>query len=137
MFTMHTMPNVSENVSSRGAVSLPSALLRLEGLALFLSATAFYAYFGANGWLFVALLLVPDLSALGYAINPRVGSMTYNFAHTTSIPVILLVIAFISGTGEMVIPFILIWLAHIGMDRTVGYGLKYAAGFKQTHLGRV
>jgi hypothetical protein len=31
----------------------------------------------------------------------------------------------------------LIWLAHIGMDRMLGYGLKYSGGFKDTHLGRL
>jgi hypothetical protein len=31
----------------------------------------------------------------------------------------------------------LIWFAHISMDRTVGYGLKYPTSFKDTHLERV
>ena len=31
----------------------------------------------------------------------------------------------------------LIWLAHIGMDHALGYGLKYASGFAVTHLGRI
>jgi hypothetical protein len=31
----------------------------------------------------------------------------------------------------------LIWLAHIGFDRALGYGLKYKAGFGFTHLGRI
>jgi hypothetical protein len=31
----------------------------------------------------------------------------------------------------------MIWLAHIGFDRALGYGLKYASGFGFTHLGRI
>jgi hypothetical protein len=31
----------------------------------------------------------------------------------------------------------LIWLAHIGADRLLGYGLKYPTTFKDTHLSRV
>ena len=31
----------------------------------------------------------------------------------------------------------LIWLAHIGMDRAIGYGLKYPTNHKDTHLQRV
>jgi hypothetical protein len=31
----------------------------------------------------------------------------------------------------------LIWLAHIGLDRLLGYGLKYATEFKDTHFSRV
>ena len=35
------------------------------------------------------------------------------------------------------IGFSLIWLAHIGFDRTLGYGLKCPTAFKDTHLQRV
>jgi hypothetical protein len=28
-------------------------------------------------------------------------------------------------------------MAHIGIDRALGYGLKYSAGFGFTHLGRI
>jgi hypothetical protein len=31
----------------------------------------------------------------------------------------------------------LIWIAHIGFDRLLGYGLKYISDFKHTHLQRV
>ena len=31
----------------------------------------------------------------------------------------------------------LIWVAHIGMDRLMGYGLKYPSAFKDTHLQHV
>jgi hypothetical protein len=27
--------------------------------------------------------------------------------------------------------------AHIGIDRALGYGLKYSTGFGFTHLGRI
>jgi hypothetical protein len=30
----------------------------------------------------------------------------------------------------------LVWLAHVGQDRLLGYGLKYDAHFQHTHLGR-
>ena len=31
----------------------------------------------------------------------------------------------------------LIWAAHIGMDRMLGFGLKYPTRFQDTHLQRV
>jgi hypothetical protein len=31
----------------------------------------------------------------------------------------------------------MIWMAHIGIDRALGYGLKYSEGFGFTHLGRI
>ena len=117
-------------------MSTPAKLLRLEGLTLFISAIAMYAYLQGNGWLFIALLLAPDLSAIGYLRNPRVGSWTYNAVHTTVLPLSLFVIGTLSGQTTLA-QLALIWLAHIGMDRTVGYGLKYAEAFKVTHLGKV
>jgi len=35
------------------------------------------------------------------------------------------------------IPYALIWLAHIGIDRALGYGLKYPTFFRDTHLQHV
>jgi hypothetical protein len=33
------------------------------------------------------------------------------------------------------VPLALIWVNHIGVDRLLGYGLKYSDGFWWTHLG--
>jgi hypothetical protein len=117
-------------------MSLPKLLLHLEGGVVLVGALAAYAYLGANGWLFVALLLAPDLSALGYLAGPRVGSVAYNLAHTYAWPALLLGIGFAAG-APLVLSLGWIWAAHIGMDRLVGYGLKYPTAFKDTHLGRV
>jgi hypothetical protein len=86
--------------------------------------------------MFALFLLAPDLFAIGYLINPRMGAYIYNAAHTTLLPLGLAVIS-IFTQSNIGIQIALIWFAHIGMDRTVGYGLKYASAFKETHLGRV
>lgn len=103
--------------------SKASLLPRLEGLALFTAALAFYASQGFGWWLFALLLLAPDLAALGYLINARTGNLSYNITHTVIFPLVLAV--GVALTGNMFgLQITLIWLAHIGMDRTVGYGLK-------------
>jgi hypothetical protein len=117
-------------------VTMPAVLLRLEGLALFASAVVAYAYLGHSWWLFALLLLSPDLAALGYIHGHRLGSLTYNIAHTTSLPLLLGLGSLLFG-APLGVQLALIWLAHIGMDRTVGYGLKYADSFKHTHLSEV
>jgi hypothetical protein len=117
-------------------MSTPAKLLRLEGLVLFVSSIALYAHLQGNGWLFVGLLLAPDLAALGYLRNPAVGSLFYNAAHTCVTPLTLFVIGTVTGS-VIIAQLALIWLAHIGMDRAVGYGLKYAESFKLTHLAKV
>lgn len=114
----------------------PGLLLRLEGLATLVASIAAYAHLGGNGWLFLALLLAPDVSMLGYLRGPHMGAWLYNLFHAYLLPGGLLAAALALGweSGALLA---LIWLAHIGMDRAVGYGLKYATHFKDTHLSRV
>jgi hypothetical protein len=110
------------------------AWLRLEALALLVLALAAYAH-GGYGWgRFGWLLFLPDLSMLGYLLNPRVGAACYNAAHSTVGPIALFLASQLIPAAA---PLALIWLAHVGMDRALGYGLKYASSFGDTHLGRV
>lgn len=116
--------------------SLPNLLLRLEGAALFIASLIVYGATGGNWLAFVLLILVPDLSAIGYTISVRVGSITYNIVHTYALPIVLLLAAWVFS-APVLLSLALIWIAHISMDRAIGYGLKYPTLFKDTHLQRV
>jgi hypothetical protein len=110
-------------------------LLRLEGLAVAAISAVLYARTGASWWLFAALWLAPDLSMLGYLTGrPCWGARIYNGAHTYVVPGVLALAALLLHTRGLM-PFALIWFNHIGVDRLLGYGLKYAEGFGYTHLG--
>jgi hypothetical protein len=111
------------------------ALLRLEGLALFAAMIPLYAWRGSSWWLFAVLFLAPDLSFAAYLAGARIGAAVYNAAHTTIVPVVLLIAGF-ALDQSLVISIAIIWLAHIGIDRALGYGLKYPDAFNHTHLGR-
>jgi hypothetical protein len=111
-------------------------LLRLEGLVLLAGAGTFYAHLGTSWWLFAALFFAPDVSFAGYLLGPRPGSAVYNAAHTTLVPGALLGIGLALGV-PLAVALATIWLAHIGFDRILGYGLKYPDGFAVTHLGRI
>lgn len=113
-----------------------TGLLRLEGLAALAAAVTAFWFIGGNWWLFALLLLAPDLSMLGYSAGEKTGAKLYNLAHTYTVPAALGAIGWFGGIGWLV-PVALIWVAHIGMDRALGYGLKYPDGFKQTHLGGI
>ncbi len=114
-------------------MSAPSLLLHAEGLMVFIAAIVLYAQQGASAWMFLLLLLAPDVSALGYVANPRLGSLTYNAVHTYLAPALL--VAFSLPTGfTFGVHVAIIWVAHIGMDRAFGFGLKYATRFKDTHF---
>jgi len=111
-------------------------LLRGEGLALLGCAAAAYWRVGGDWRQFAILFLVPDLSFLGYLAGPRMGAAAYNTMHSTIGPLLLGAFG-IAAANALAIQLALIWLAHVGFDRTLGYGLKYGAGFGFTHLGRI
>ena len=111
-------------------------LLRLEGLGVFAAALALYDQMGFSWLAFVVFILAPDLSMLAYLAGPRAGAIGYNCAHTYILPLAL------AGLGAFAASPIataagIIWLAHIGVDRALGYGLKYRSAFGDTHLGRI
>ena len=150
--------------SGSGSVQTwPRLLLRVEGAALF--ASTVYAYSrlpSRSSWYtFAALLLLPDLGMVGYLVpssssssttgstggtsgpaattTTTVGAAIYNALHTETPPIMLLCVALARGgrDGTMATGWALVWLAHIGMDRMFGFGLKYGTGFGDTHLGRI
>lgn len=121
------------NAGATGGVRL---LLRLEGLSAFLVAVALYHQTEYSWGLFALCFLAPDLSFLGYLAGDRVGAIAYNAAHSY-----LGAVAALCASAYFASPLMfatgLIWCAHIGFDRALGYGLKYASGFGHTHLGRI
>ena len=121
---------------ARTTMTLPALLLRLEGATLLAAAVLLYREHNAPWLLIAVLLFAPDLAMFGYLAGPRIGAGIYNAAHTTVLPIILGVTGILTGSG-LAIALGLIWLAHIGLDRAIGYGLKYPDVFKATHLGRV
>ncbi len=110
-------------------------VLQIEGLALLAAAMAAFAQQGFGwGW-FALLFLAPDLTFAAYLLGPRWGAAAYNAAHSTIGPLVLGAAALLAGSKPLEM-IALIGLAHVGFDRALGYGLKYASGFGDTHLGR-
>jgi len=134
---------MSETASTTEAAPAPGAvtggvktLLRLEGLTLMVGMVVLYATWDGSWWIFAVLFFVPDLSFLAYLAGPRTGAIVYNIAHSYMAPVALMTLGF-GLAAPLTLSIAMIWLAHIGFDRALGYGLKYAAGFTFTHLGRI
>jgi uncharacterized protein DUF4260 len=111
-------------------------LLRLEGVAAFAAAVAFYAQAGFSWPAFALFFLAPDLAMLAHFVGPRAGAIAYNLAHTYVLAAALTLAGFFGGVPALAAAG-LIWIAHIGFDRALGYGLKYSSGFGDTHLGRI
>jgi hypothetical protein len=127
------------DASSAAPARLSSVILlqRLEGLAAAAVSAVLYARTGASWWLFAGLWLVPDLSMLGYLASPCSGARVYNAYHNYVPPVVLALVAVLLHLHGLWLPVALIWINHIGVDRMLGYGLKYGEGFGWTHLGRL
>jgi hypothetical protein len=119
-----------------GAVEgMPLLLLRVEGAALALGSVYLFHRIGGNWWWF-ALILVPDISLLAYFFGTRPGAIAYNATHITLVPLALAALGFLLPSFDL-IAIALVWAVHIGIDRALGLGLKYGAGFGFTNLGRI
>ena len=82
------------------------------------------------------ILLAVDLSMAGYLANPRVGAFTYNLAHQWATGLAVLGAGWwLQATPVLLLGAVLV--AHVGIDRVAGYGLKYPTAFQDTHLGRI
>jgi Domain of unknown function (DUF4260) len=115
---------------------LPRLLLHLEGVAVAVAALVIYFWAGHPWWLILVLALAPDLAMAAYAAGPRIGAAPYDVVHTYVLPVALGTVGVVADS-DAAVAVALIWLIHIGVDRAIGYGLKYPSGFKDTHLQRV
>ena len=117
-------------------LSMPKRLLHIEGLTVLLVACIAYREIGDSWGKFAALFLTPDLLMLGYLFGKKAGAQVYNAGHTYTAPFLLWIIVYFAHQ-PLLFPLCLIWVAHIGFDRFLGYGLKYNTEFKDTHLSRV
>jgi Domain of unknown function (DUF4260) len=123
-------PNATDLGFVTGSVRL---LLRLEGFAAFVAALVVYERNDYSWVAFAVFFLTPDLLMLAYLAGPRAGALGYNLVHTYVLPVALVSFGFFGG-APIAAAGGLIWIAHIGFDRALGYGLKYPTAFGDTHL---
>jgi hypothetical protein len=130
------MSETAASATSGAVTGGVKTVLRLEGLTLFVGMVMLYAAWDGSWWVFALLFLAPDLSFLAYLSGPKTGALVYNAAHSYMAPMALMTLGF-GFAAPLTLSVAMIWLAHIGFDRALGYGLKYAAGFGFTHLGRI
>ena len=110
--------------------------LRVEGAATFAAGLAGFLFLGLPWWSFLLLLIVPDISMVGYARGPRVGAILYNVVHDLATGVAVAGVGLAIGSVPVAAAGAIL-VAHSGMDRLAGYGLKFPSSFQDTHLGRI
>jgi hypothetical protein len=111
-------------------------IVRLEGLAVFLVALFLYDLIQGNWWIFLALILVPDISMVGYLVSKKLGAVTYNLVHNYILGIAATLLGFRLNIEWLFIGGVIL-LAHVGMDRLLGFGLKYPKDFKETHIQKL
>lgn len=121
---------------------MPKIIIRLENLLIFVLSIYFIlntpdnGFFIQNWYLIILIWLSFDLSMIGYLINKKLGSMTYNLIHNYLLAILIVVYGNYVGSPNLII-LGLILISHISLDRFLGYGLKYPADFKHTHIQKL
>jgi Domain of unknown function (DUF4260) len=117
-------------------LTMPGLFLRIEGWAVFAAVLMLYAHQGFSWLAFIFLFFAPDLSIATFSLNKQWGSIIYNLIHTYALPLLLAATSLLFDRS-LGLQLTLIWLAHIALDRAIGYGFKYMGQFKKTHLSQV
>jgi Domain of unknown function (DUF4260) len=125
--------NTSENGFVTGKVR---GLLKLEGAAIFLFALMAYEFMGFPWGFFILVFFIPDLAFFAYFHSPKLGAIIYNIMHAYILPLLLFAYGFFVSSS-IANQLAIVWIAHIGFDRALGFGLKYARGFRYTHFGKL
>ena len=111
-------------------------VLRVEAVTLFFAGVLAYLHLNGDPWWLLPLLLAPDLSMAGYLGGPRLGALTYNLVHNLAIGLVALGVGWFGAVAPLALAGAIL-VAHVGMDRSLGYGLKLPTDFRDTHLGRI
>jgi len=133
--TTHAAPAAAERtaIADSGWVR---PWLRAEGAATFAAGFAGFLFLGLPWWAFALLLIVPDVSMVGYLRGPRAGAILYNVVHDLATGVAVAGLGLAIGSVPVAAAGAIL-VAHSGMDRIAGYGLKFPDAFQNTHLGRI
>ena len=134
--TMHPKSTATQAATVATSQSWMRRWLQAEGAATFAIGLAAFLWLGLPWYAFALLLLVPDLSLLGYVRGPRTGAIVYNLVHDLATGVVV----FGLGVASGIVPIAAagaVLVSHSGMDRVAGYGLKFPTAFGDTHLGHI
>lgn len=111
-------------------------IIKLEELAEFILGLFFFSVLHYDWWWFPVLLFVPDLSMIGYLVNPKLGAIVYNFFHHKALAILSIIFGYVLINNPLSLAGAIL-LSHSAMDRVFGFGLKYPDSFKNTHLGKL
>lgn len=110
--------------------------LKLEEFAQFIFGIYLFSTLDFTWWWFLVLILLPDISIIGYAFGNKTGAYLYNFFHHKAVAIAVYLIGIYLGNSVVELIGIILF-SHSAMDRIFGYGLKFITSFNDTHLGKI
>ncbi len=111
-------------------------VLKIEEVSMLLLVIFLFAQLPFQWWWFLVLFLAPDLGIAGYLINNKVGAFSYNFFHHKGVVIAAYLLGYYLANDVFMLIGVIVF-SHTAFDRVLGYGLKFATGFKYTHLGEI
>lgn len=112
------------------------SLLKFEDAAEWIFSIFLFSRLTFAWWWYPALILVPDLSMIGYVVNTKVGAVLYNLVHHKAVGITIGIIGFLISNEALILTGLILF-GHSCMDRVFGYGLKFGDSFQHTHLGSI
>lgn len=112
------------------------SLLKLEELTLFAASIVAFNMLDYSWWWYPTLILLPDIGMLGYAVNSKMGAITYNIFHHKALAMGLYLLGLHFNNQPLMLSGVILF-GHSSLDRVFGYGLKLTTGFHHTHLGNL
>jgi uncharacterized protein DUF4260 len=109
-------------------------VLKLEELVMFAFCVYALTLFHVSWWMYLLILIAPDISFVGYIAGNKIGAVCYNLFHHKGVAIAIFLAGFILKNEWLQVIGIILF-GHSSMDRSLGYGLKLDEGFKYTHLG--
>ena len=109
-------------------------ILKLEEAAMFVLSIYALTLFHVDWWVYLLILIAPDISCIGYVAGNKAGAVCYNLFHHKGVAIAIFLAGFILKNEWLQVIGIVLF-GHSSMDRMFGYGLKLNEGFKYTHLG--
>jgi hypothetical protein len=68
--------------------------------------------------------------------SAEINTLVYNLVHVYAFGTVIMAVG-VGLDAPVVAALGAIWMAHSGLDRMLGYGLKSPEGFTVTHLGTI
>lgn len=110
--------------------------LKIEELTQLILGVFLFSLLDYSWWWFPVLILAPDIGAIVYLVNSKIGATIYKLFHNKAISMTMGLCGFYFENSLLILIGVILF-SHAAVDRIFGSRLKYSDNFKNTHLGKI